>query len=156
MDHPYDINYRSFIKDDKIVKLLLKNSKLEPDQLKELVKENDQFGIWSHLKTKIILNVGYSHDWGGEWGILKLGDLFLNFVEYGEYNGPYMSFDEALKPLEDYLIGDESTGTQFNIESSLPLKTTLKMFKNLIQTGESLTINGKTYTRTDKGLTLNT
>jgi len=153
MEHSESINYKELLDNKKLQKLLLKGSKLKPEELAVLIKENNEDEIWPLLKTKTILEVSYSHDWGGSWGVYQLGCLFFCYVEYCGYDGPFMSYKEALPP-EEYFDAGETTGTEFDIQSSLPLKTTLKMFKNLVHPGESLKINNKTYTRTRKGLTI--
>ena len=153
MEHSESINYKELLDNKKLQKLLLKGSKLKPEELAVLIKENNEDEIWPLLKTKTILEISYSHNWGGSWGVYQLGCLFFCYVEYCGYDGPFMTYKEALPPEEYFDVG-ETTGTEYDIQSSLPLKTTLKMFKNLVHPGESLKINNKTYTRTRKGLTI--
>lgn len=150
------VNFKDLLKDKKLFKLFLKDSELEATEATELIEENNEETLWSLLKTKTILEIGYSYDWGGVYGVYEWGGLFFSYVEYCGCEGPFSSFETALSSIsEEYFTSDESTGTEYRVESSLPLKTILKIIKNLIQIGESLTINDKIYTRKDKGLTLN-
>lgn len=149
------VNFKDLLKDKKLFKLFLKDSELEATEATELIEENNEETLWSLLKTEIILEVGYSHDWGGVYGVYKWGGLFFSYVEYCGCEGPFSSFKTALKSIsKEYFTANEYTGTEYRVESSLPLKTVLKMVRNLIQVGENLTINNKSYTRRKNGLVL--
>lgn len=149
------VNFKNLLKDKKLFTLFLKDSELEDAEVIELIEENEEETLWSLLKTEIILEIKYSHDWGGVYGVYKWGGLYFSYVEYCGCEGPFSSFKTALKSIsEEYFTADECTGTEYSVESSLPLKTVLKMVRNLIQVGEILTINNKSYTRRRNGLVL--
>ena len=151
----YGVNFTVLLKDKKLFNLFLKDSELEATEATELIEKNNQDSLWSLLKTKTILEVGYSHEWGGVYGVYEWGGLFFSYVEYCGCEGPFSSFETALKSIsEEYFTADEYSATKYDVESSLPIKTTLKIVENLVKLGENLTINNKTYTHTDKGLTL--
>jgi hypothetical protein len=155
MSESSGVNFKGLLKDKKLFNLFRKDSELHATEATELIEENNEESLWSLLKTKTILEVGYSHDWGGHFGVYKWGGLFFIFEEYCGCRGPFKSFQKALSDIsKQHFTAYEITGTAYTVESSIPLKTTLKIVKNIIYPGESLKINNKTYTRTRKGLTI--